>query len=159
MGNETKQSSDGMDALMRGWSEWATQSLKMCQAWGGSTASPESVRQLRSTLFSAWSDSWEKFLRSPLFLDAEKQGLTQSVEFRKQVRDYLTRLHHEWQMPTSQDLDDVLLALRRLEHRLLNEFEDMADRMESLAVQLSAIASRLDARPAESAPQDAYHSN
>ena len=155
MGDDTKQPADGLDALMRGWSEWTAQAMKMCQAWDGGTASPEAVRQLRSSLFSAWSDGWDAFLRSPLFLDAERQGLAQSAELHKQFRDYLARLHHEWQSPTSQDLDEVMLALRRLEHRLLDEFEDLAERVDNLVSRVDALAARLDAGPGNPPPQDA----
>lgn len=86
----------------RFWFDMASRTAENCQSWSGAALSPDAFRQGRSDLFKVWSDYWEHFLRSTSFLDAEKQCLSGSLEYRKQFREYLERLHHELQLPSSQ---------------------------------------------------------
>jgi hypothetical protein len=136
---------DGLSALMRMWMGMASGAMEAWQPWtGGSTASPEIVRQARATFFKTWSDCCDEFMRSPAFLDAQKQCMAGNLAMRKQARENISRLQHEFQVAGAEDIDQLMRALRRLERRLLDEFEDSSDRISELSGKIDALTSRLD---------------
>ena len=159
MDNENQDANFGLNAWMRAWNAMANSAAEACQAWEGSTASPDAVRDARSMMFKAWSDSWEQFLRSPAFLEATRQSLAANVETRKQVHEYLARLHREFQLASCQDIDQVVQVLQRLERRLLDEFEQVSTQLESVSTRLNSLAARLDALENGVAPKEQSHAS
>ena len=145
MSDETKATPDGPGDLMRLWLDMASQTAQACQAWSGAAASPEAFRQGRSDLFKVWSDYWEQFLRSSSFLEAQKRSLTGSLEYRKQFREYLGRLHHELQLASAQDIDQLMISVRRMGEDLREQFEQAGQRLDGLSTQLGALAARVGA--------------
>lgn len=118
---------------------WVESMSKVMQA--AFTVSPNSpppdvVRQIRSGIFSALAESWDKFMRSPEFLDGMRQWMEQAIAFRKTTSDFMARVRNEIQSPSRDDIDTVMLTVRHMEKRLL-------DRMESLAGQINAQISEL----------------
>lgn len=145
MSDESKATANGPGDLMRLWFEMASQASEACQAWAGAAASPETLREGRANLWKVWSDYWEHFLRSSPFLEAEKRSLAGSLEFQKQVREYLARLHHELQLASSQDIDQLTIAVRRIGEDLREESEELGERLSRLAAQVEALAAQVGA--------------
>ena len=145
MSDETKSAGDGPADMMRLWGDMASRATEACQAWSGAAISPDAFRQGRSDLFKLWSDYWEHFMRSASFLEAEKRGLSGTLEYRKQFREYLERLHHEMQLPSSQDIDHLMVSVRRIGEDLREHFDQMAERLDGLSAQLDTLAARLEA--------------
>lgn len=133
MGSETNPMGMGPEAMFRMWSDWATNAMAASQNTTGSTNSPEMVRQMRATFFKMWSDAWEELLRSPAFLEQSKQLLTDGADFQKQAREYLGKLQHDLQLASAQDMDQLALAIRRLERRMMDQFEDLSDQLDRLS--------------------------
>jgi hypothetical protein len=128
---------DGLDGMMRLWANMVTSAMGACQPWTGGTASPELVRETRASAFNAWSEYWEEFLRSPAFLDAQRQAMAGSLESKRQVRECLGRLNHELQLATSEDVDELLRAIKRIEQRVSEQFDELSARLDRLSAQLN----------------------
>ncbi len=144
MSDDPKTMPDGMADMMRLWFDMASQATDACQAMAGSL-SPDAFRSNRANLFKVWGDYWEQFLRSSPFLDAQKQFLTGGTESRNRMREYLGWLHHEMQLASSQDIDQVIKALRRLGEDIGEQFEQVDRRLKNLNAQLDSLGDRLEA--------------
>jgi hypothetical protein len=139
MAEENNGANEGLEGMAQLWANMVSSAMAACQPWAGSTASPELIRQGRSASVKAWSDYWEQFLRSPAFLEAQQQCMAGSVESKRMVRECLGRLNHELELATSKDIDEVMVAMRRLERRLLEQFEQLNERLNRLSAQLDAL--------------------
>jgi hypothetical protein len=95
------------------------------------SAPPEILRDIRTGIFRALSESWDEYMRSPQFLNTLKQWTDNAIAFRKVSDEILGRARNELQAPSRNDLDNVILAVRHLEKRLL-------DRLDELTLQLAA---------------------
>jgi small-conductance mechanosensitive channel len=131
---------DGLGNVMRMWFDMASAAMAPFQGRAGEASAADALKQAREIFFKAWSDSCASFLRSPAFSATQKQLMTGSVAYRKQVRQYLERLHHEFELPTCQDIDHLVRALEQLDRRVEEQFEEITDRLDQLAARLDALA-------------------
>jgi hypothetical protein len=130
---------------MRIWFDMASQAAEACQAWAGGAASPETFRRDRTSLYKIWGDYWEQFLRSASFLEGQQRCQSGSLKLHEQAREYLAWLHREFQLPSSQDIDQLMIAVRRIGEDLGEHFEQVDVRLESIAARLESLAARLGA--------------
>lgn len=143
MSDDTKPTPNGPGDLMGLWFDMFAKANEACQTWAGNAASPDVFRQNRSNLFKVWSDYWEHFLRSAPFLESQKRCLSSSMEFRKQINENLERLNHELHLATSQDINQLMSTLRRMDEALFEQFEQIDDRLNNISTKLDALAARL----------------
>ncbi len=129
--------SDPVSAWTRFWLDSAAQAMEAWTPAAGSTQSPEVIRKYRADLMQAWSDWAEKWLRSPAFLDAQKQLLDGNLAVRKQFRAVMRRMQRELQLAGREDIDALEAAIRRSERRIL-------DQMEETSAQLKALEAKID---------------
>jgi hypothetical protein len=90
---------------------------------------PELLRQTRARILESWSESWDKFLRSPQFLDGMRQWMDNAISFRKISNEFLGRMRNDMQAPSRSDIDSVLLAVRHMEKRLLDRLDELSDQI------------------------------
>jgi hypothetical protein len=132
--------SDGFDpfgAWTRFWMDSAAQAMQSWAPASGTTQSPEFLRKARADLMQTWSDWWEQWLRSPAFLDAQKQMLDGNLAMRKQFRTVLRRMQRDLQLAGREDIDALEAAIRRSERRIL-------DRLDETSAQLRALEAKID---------------
>jgi hypothetical protein len=159
MSDKTNAADDGVGNLMHLWFDAASHVMEACQTWAGATASPEVFRQNRSNMFKMWSDAWEQYLRSSSFLEMEKQCLTGSVELRKQSREYLERMHHELQLASTGDIDQLVIAMRRLAEDVREQFEQVENRLNGISSQMETLSVRSKAPENKLHAHKSAHSN
>ncbi len=155
MSEETNTGPKGPPDLMRVWLEMAQCATEASQAWA-TAASPEGFRQNRADLYKVWSDYWEQFLRSAPFLENQQRAMQGSLQWRKQIREQLEQWNHGLQLATSQDIDRLMLALRRLGEDVDEQFQQLHDRLNDLSTRLDALAAETPTEgnhnPAQSSP-------
>jgi len=120
---------------------WADSMSKMMQASFGSGQSsppPELLKQIRSGIFEALAKSWDEFMRSPQFLESMKQWMDNAISFRKLTNDFLGKARNEMQAPSREDIDTVMLTVRHMEKRLLDQVEALSEQMKVLNEKLGA---------------------
>jgi hypothetical protein len=108
------------------WTETMSKTMQAAFTFTPNSPPPEVLRQIRSGIFQALAESWDKFMRSPEFLEAMKQWMEQAVSFRKMTNDFLGTVRHEMQAPSREDIDTVMLAVRHMEKRLLDRIEQLS---------------------------------
>lgn len=119
-------------AFQKMWLESMSKVMQAAFTFSPNSPPPELMRQIRSGIFAALADSWDKFMRSPEFLETMRQWMEQAIAFRKTSSDFMARVRNELQSPSRDDIDTVMLTVRHMEKRLL-------DRMETLAAQINEI--------------------
>ena len=121
------------------WVETLSKTMQAAFTFSPNSPPPEVLKQIRGGIFQALAESWDKFLRSPEFLEAMKHWMEQAVSFRKITNDLMGTVRHEMQAPSREDIDTVMLAVRHMEKRLL-------DRMEQLSLQVNGTKQRVRQR-------------
>ncbi len=109
-----------------------TQMMQTAFSMAPNSAPPEVLRQIRSGLFQALAQSWDEFMRSPQFLEAMRQWMDTAVNFRKMSNDFMARARNELQAPSREDIDAVMLNVRHMEKRLLDQVEELSNQINEL---------------------------
>lgn len=117
-------------AFQKIWGETFGKLMQLGFTFSPESAPPEFLRQMRSGIFEALGQSWEHFLRSPQFMEGTKQQMDQAIAFRKMSNDFYTKVRHETQAASRDDIDAVMLAVRHMETRILDRIEKMAVQMD-----------------------------
>ncbi len=134
-------------AFQKIWLETISKTLQAASmAAPGSHPDPELLKQMRAGIFKVLADSWEEYMRSPQFLEAMRQWIEQSVQFRKVTNELLARAHNELQSPSRDDINTVILAFRHTEQRLLDRVDALSEQVRRLSERLAELEPR-SARP------------
>jgi hypothetical protein len=135
-------SSDPMSAWTRFWMDSAAQAMQAWTPAGGTTQSPELLRQCRADLMQTWSDWCEQWLRSPGFLEAQKQMLSGNLAARRQFRAVLRKMQRELQLAGREDIDALEAAIRRSERRVLDQLEETTAQLRALEAKIDRLGRR-----------------
>lgn len=122
---------------------WMDSCAKMAGAWSEySPGSPpvEEVRKVRTGILKGLAEAWEEYMRTPQFMEAMKATLNGMLELRRLSRDGMNRLHEQFEIPTKEDIDGVLLAIRHIERRVLDRIEDIDERLLTLNEHLGQLS-------------------
>ncbi len=97
-----------------------------------STMQEESTKQMRRAFLDAWAKSCDEFMRSDLFLDMMKRSMDSSLAFREQMNQFLGQTLQSGHIPSREDTDTILLAVRTLEQRVVDGLETLSQRVDQL---------------------------
>lgn len=126
----TNQTAEQWAAFQQIWGETFSKLMQLGFTFSPESAPPEFMRQVRSGIFQALGQSWEHFLRSPQFMEGMKQHMDNAIAFRKMSSDFFSKVRHETQSTSRDDIDAVILAVRHMETRILDRVEELAARID-----------------------------
>ena len=121
------------------WSDFATRMTQLGATFAPQTSPPEAARQARSTMLRAWAEYCDQYMRSDEFLNMFKQSLDGAIQVRRQLNEFLGQMHHEFQAPSRQDIDELMKSIERLERRIGDESGRITARLDSLGERLAAV--------------------
>ncbi len=126
--NETPFDKAAQEAatLQRIWLENLTKALQTAFKFTPDSAPPDIMRQVRTGMFQALTESWDEFMRSPQFLECMRQWMDNAVTLRTMTNEFLGRMRNEAQAPSRSDIDTIMLAVRHMEKRLLDRLDDLS---------------------------------
>ena len=131
MSNHSGSSGQAADVFTKFW----TDAMSRAGAVGGTmfgASREEASKQMRQAFFDAWERQCEEYMKSEAFLKAMKQSMDNALTFREQMNQFLTTALRTYQMPSQDDTDSILLAVRRLEERVLKRVDDLSRRVEAM---------------------------
>jgi hypothetical protein len=134
------------DTLLKAWNDLAAKLLTAGWSVPSMTPPPDLGRQLRANYLGAWTEFFDRWMRSPEFLDWMRQSLSGGIEARKQLNEFFSRLQNTFQAVSRQDFDQLMATVRGLEDRVIHDTQEILARLEE-------IQARLDAREGGS-PED-----
>jgi hypothetical protein len=132
MNDQTENYTDQSAAFQKIWLESMSKLMQTAFTFTPNSAPPELLRQMRTGILQALSESWNEFLRSPKFQEGMKQWMDSAVGFRKMSNDFMGKVRKEMQAPTRDDIDAVMLAVRHMETRVLDRLEEVEKQVNAL---------------------------
>ncbi len=132
---------DPMSAWTRFWMDSAAQAMQLWMP-AGSTQSPELIRKARGDMLQMWSDWCEQWMRSPAFLESQKQMLDGNLAVRKQFRAAVRKMQREMQLAGREDIDALEAAIRRSERRILDQLDEMSAQMQAMEAKIDRLGRR-----------------
>src|SRR4051812_38260648 len=132
MSDNNEQFAGQMDSFQKIWMETFSRMAQTAFSFTPDSAPPEMIRQMRSGIFQALAQSWDEYMRSPQFSEGMKQWMDQAILFRKMTNEFFTKARHETQDIAREDVDNVMLAVRHMEKRLLDRMEDLSARIDQV---------------------------
>src|SRR5215471_3049260 len=148
MNDDPQYTAEQAAAFQKIWMDSISKTMQTLFTFNPEAMPPEIGRQIRSSIFQALAKSWDEFMRSPQFLEGMKQWMDQAVAFRKLSNDFMAKVRNEMQMPSRDDIDSVMLAVRHMEKRLLDRIDHLAERLGALNGHLAKPGARRAAKAA-----------
>jgi hypothetical protein len=140
--------------MLQLWADFMTKLMAATMAATPRATPPEAAREIRSASLRAWDEFWEQMMRTPEFLQSMQQSLAANIAIRKQFSDLMGQVQHEFQGVSRQDMDQLMRALRSVEHRISDGLDRIGDRVDELHRRLGALEGRFEC----DAPNHAKHS-
>jgi len=131
--------SPGADPFTKMWGDFASRMAAAGAAFAPEVARSDPSRQVRTAMFKAMSEACDEFMRAPQFQDMMKQSLNASIEFRKQLNEFLGRMHHEFQGTSRQDVDQLMEVIGHVERRITDSVERLSTRVDHLNARLERL--------------------
>src|SRR5437016_2577238 len=133
MNNENFQkAAEQAAAFQKMWGDSMSKIMQAAFVSEPDSPPPELLRQIRGGLFQALAQSWDEFMRSPQFLEGMRQWMESAVNFRRMSNDFMARVRNELQAPSREDTDAVMLNVRHMEKRLLDQIEELSNQINEL---------------------------
>jgi uncharacterized protein (DUF2267 family) len=129
MTHDGKQWAEQAAAFQRIWLDAASRMMESVWTSMPDTVAPELLRQMRGDVFDGLMQSWDRLLRSPEFLRGLKEWTDNGLAMRKSANEFLAKVRNEWQIASSDDVEDILRRLGQLERRILERLERIEARM------------------------------
>jgi uncharacterized protein YdcH (DUF465 family) len=104
---------------------------------------PEEMRKVRSSMLKAMAGTWDEFMRTPQFMEMMKASLNGGLDLKRMAREGMNKVHEQFETPSKEDLDSVLLAIRHVERRILDRLEGINDHVLSMAERFEKLDERI----------------
>ena len=125
---------------------WTDSFANMASVWSQFTpSSPPSdeMRKLRGGMLKVLAETWDEYMRTPLFMEMMKGSLNGALDLKRMARDGMNRVHEQFETPSKEDIDGVLMAIRHVERRLLDRLEGLDDRVANLDEKIDKVDQRI----------------
>ena len=103
----------------------------------------EEMRKMRGGMLKVLAETWDEYMRTPLFMEMMKASLNGALDLKRMARDGMNRVHEQFENPSKEDIDGVLLAIRHVERRLLDRLEGLDDRVANLDQKIDKVDQRI----------------
>jgi hypothetical protein len=125
---------------------WIDSFANLAGIWSQfSLASPafDEMRKMRSGMLKLLAETWDEYMRTPRFMEMMKASLNGALDFKRMARDGINRVHEQFENPSKEDVDAVLLAIRHVERRLLDRLEGLDNRVANLDEKIDKVEQRI----------------
>jgi uncharacterized protein YdcH (DUF465 family) len=125
---------------------WTDSFANMASVWSqfspGSPPSDE-MRKMRGGMLKVLAETWDEYMRTPQFMEMMKASLNGALDLKRLASDGMNRVHEQFKTPSKEDIDEVLLAIRHVERRLLDRLEGLDDRVAKLDEKIDKVDQRI----------------
>ena len=98
---------------------------------------------MRGGMLKVLAETWDEYMRTPQFMEMMKGSLNGALDLKRMARDGMNRVHEQFENPSKEDIDGVLMAIRHVERRLLDRLEGLDDRVANLDEKIDKVDQRI----------------
>jgi hypothetical protein len=132
MTDNTDKIFDQAAAFQKLWMDSLTEMAGVWSQYSAGSPPIDEMRKMRGGMLKVLAETWDEYMRTPQFLEMMKASLNGALDLKRMAREGMNRVHEQFENPSKQDVDAVLLAIRHVERRLLDRLEGLDDRVANL---------------------------
>ncbi len=125
---------------------WTESLVNMASVWSQySPVSPpvDEIRKMRGGMLKVLGETWDEYMRTPQFMELMKASLNGALDLKRMAREGMNRAHEQFENPSKEDIDGVLMAIRHVERRLLDRLEGLDERVVNLDEKIDKVDRRI----------------
>ena len=125
---------------------WTDSFMNMASVWSQySPFSPpvDEMRKMRGGMLKVLGETWDEYMRTPQFMELMKASLNGALDLKRMAREGMNRAHEQFENPSKEDIDGVLMAIRHVERRLLDRLEGLDERVVNLDEKIDKVDRRI----------------
>jgi len=142
MNDEMNKGFDQVAAFQKLWMDSFANMASVWSQFSPSYPLSDEMRKMRGGMLKVLAETWDEYMRTPLFMEMMKASLNGALDLKRMARDGMNRVHEQFENPSKEDIDGVLLAIRHVERRLLDRFEGLDDRVANLDEKIDKVDQR-----------------
>ena len=143
MSDNTGKIFDQVASFQKLWMDSFTEMAGVWSQYSAGSPPVDEMRKMRGGMLKVLAETWDEYMRTPQFLEMMKASLNGALDLKRMAREGMNRVHEQFENPSKQDIDDVLLAVRHLERRLLERLEGLGDRAADLNEKIDNLDDRV----------------
>ena len=143
----------GVDQIAAFQKLWMDSFANMASVWSQFSPGSPPADEMRSGMLKVLAETWDEYLRTPLFMEMMKASLNGALDLKRMARDGMNLVHEQFESPSKEDIDGVLLAIRHVERRLLDRLEGLDDRVANLDQKIDKVDQRIAKQENATEPQ------
>jgi chromosome segregation ATPase len=143
MSDNTEKLFDQVAAFQKLWMDSLSEMANVWGQFSPSTPPLDEMRKMRGGMLKVLAETWDEYMRTPQFLEMMKASLNGALDLKRIAREGMNRVHDQLENPNKEDINDVLLAIRHVERRLLDRLEGLDDRVANVSEKVGDVDHRL----------------
>ena len=143
MSDNTEKLFDQVAAFQKLWMDSFADMTGVWSQFSASSPPIDEMRKMRGGMLNVLAETWEEYMRTPQFLEIMKASLNGALDLKRVAREGMNRLHEQLENPSKNDIDDLLLAIRHAERRLLERLEGLDERVGELNEKIEKVDQRV----------------
>jgi hypothetical protein len=143
MSDSTEKLFDQVGAFQKLWMDSFADMAGVWYQFSPGSPPIDEMRKMRGGMLKVLAETWDEYMRTPQFLEMMKASLNGTLDLKRMAREGMNRLHEQLENPSKEDVDDLLLAIRHVERRLLDRLEGVSDRVANLNEKIDRVSERI----------------
>jgi uncharacterized protein YdcH (DUF465 family) len=134
---------DQVAAFQKLWLDSFANTASIWSQFSPSSPPSDELRKMRGGMLKVLAETWDEYMRTSQFMEMMKASLNGTLDLKRMARDGINRVHEQFENPSKEDIDDLLLAVRHVERRLLDRLEGLDNRVANLDEKIDKVDQRI----------------
>jgi hypothetical protein len=143
MSDNMNEGFDQVAAFQKLWTDSIANMTGVWSQYSPGSPPPDEMRKMRGGMLKVLSETWDEYMRTPQFMEMMKASVNGALDLKRMARDGMNRVHEQFENPSKDDIDGVLLAIRHVERRLLDRLEALDERVGNLNEKIDKVDQRI----------------
>jgi hypothetical protein len=143
MSDNMNRAFDQVAAFQKLWLDSFANTASIWSQFSPSSPPSDELRKMRGGMLKVLAETWDEYMRTPQFKEKMKASLNGALDLKRMTRDGINRVHEQFENPSKEDIDDLLLAIRHVERRLLDRLEGLDNRVANLDEKIDKVDQRI----------------
>jgi hypothetical protein len=143
MSDNMNKGVDQVATFQKLWMDSFANMASACSQFSPGSSPSDEMRKMRGGMLKVLGETWDEYMRTPQFMEMMKASLNGALDLKRMSRDGMNRVNEQFESPSKDDINGVLLAIRHVERRLLDRLEGLDDRVANLDQKIDKVDQRI----------------